>query len=167
VALVGGALLVLSAFLPWFTATVFTLSISRNGMQLGQGDSFSIDGLLMVLFGVEVLIVAVTRLTAAQLPTWLQSSTIVVGVAAVAVALFEIPSVNDLVNHVRQSSSIAVASVGFGLYVAILGGLVAVGGGIAMRTGSPRAAVTAQAVPGHQTSTGYADIHEERNLPPE
>ena len=36
IAVIGGALLAISSFLPWFTASVFDASISRNGMQLGQ-----------------------------------------------------------------------------------------------------------------------------------
>jgi uncharacterized integral membrane protein len=133
IALAGGFILAISGFLPWFTASVLAESVSRNGMQLGQGDSFSVDGLLMLLLGLVTVVIAISRLANFPVPRWLQRSPVVVGIVAAVIAGSDIPSINDLVNSVRSSSSLATASVGFGVYVAIASGVVAAVGGLMLR----------------------------------
>ncbi|MHB1988914.1 MAG: zinc ribbon domain-containing protein [Acidimicrobiales bacterium] len=128
----GGAILVVSAFLPWFTASVFSQSISRNGMQLGQGDSFSVDGLIILLLGLVAVLIAIGRLAKFSLPRWVQSSPVVVGLVASVYAALDIPGIDHLVASVRQRSSLVTASTGFGVYLAVVGGVIALVGGLVL-----------------------------------
>jgi hypothetical protein len=133
IALIGGALLAMSSLLPWFTGSVLGASVSRNGMQLGQGGSFSIDGLLTLLLGLGIVVIGISRLANFPVPSWMQRSPIVAGLVAVLLVALDIPGINHLVNQVRNASSLATASIGFGVYLAIVGGVIAALGGMALR----------------------------------
>jgi hypothetical protein len=139
VTLIGGAILGISGFLPWFTAGVLAATISRNGMQLGQDDGFSIDGLLVILLGAIAILIGISRLSSFATPRWVQRSPIVVGLVAVLIVAFDIPSINNLVNNVRAQSSLATASLGYGVYVAIAGGVIALVGGLMLRSSATQA----------------------------
>jgi hypothetical protein len=157
VTLLGGIVLAVSGFLPWFSGHVVGIAISRNGMQLGNDEGFSIDGLLMLLFGLEVIVIGVCRAASVPLPRWLQQSPAIVGIVAAIVAVLEIPGIENLVNSVRQSS-LASASIGFGLFVAIFGGVVAFVGGLMLRPATSDGSAGTAGI-------DYSKIHEERNLP--
>jgi hypothetical protein len=66
--LLGGVLIVLGSFLPWLTATAPLVgTMSRNGMEGG-------DGIITLILGVVTILIGVTQLTATNLPTLLQRS---------------------------------------------------------------------------------------------
>ncbi len=53
-AIIGGALMIVGAVLPWVTASAaFGVSLSRNAFQLGNNNGFSIDGVVAVIIGVS------------------------------------------------------------------------------------------------------------------
>jgi hypothetical protein len=131
VILVGGILLTVGSFLPWFTATVFAGTFNRNGMQMGENLGFSIEGLIVLMLGIVTCVIGLGLLLRFQVPAWLQGSSIITGAGAVFVVIVSIPGINDVVSSVNQDGGdYGTASLGFGLWVAILGGLLAMGGGI-------------------------------------
>ncbi len=141
ITILGGLMLGISGFLPWFTASILGGTISRNGMQLGQGDSFSIDGLIVILLGAATLLIGISRLSGFPVPRWIQRSPIVTGLAGALVVGSDIPSLNNLVNTVQSQSQLATASLGYGVYIGMAGAAVAVIGGLMLR----RAAASAVA----------------------
>jgi hypothetical protein len=136
-AITGGALMAVSAFLPWVSAQAAFASISRNAFQLGNGNGFSADGLILVVLGLITVLVGITRLTKSAMPRYLQRSTIVTGIGPLLVAINRGPSIHSLVQHVNSSASgIVSASIGFGLWVAGLAGIIALVGGLILRSKS-------------------------------
>jgi len=129
----GGVLLIVSAFLPWLSAQAFVASVSRNAFQLGDQMGFSPDGLVLVLLGLVAVLIGATRLMKASLPRWVQRSPIIVGIGALLVPISEVGAINDLARQVSTASDLATASVGFGVWLAILAAAVTVVGGFVLR----------------------------------
>jgi hypothetical protein len=132
IAVAGGLLLVAASLLPWFTASTVAGSISRNGMQLGKNSSFSIDGVVVLVLGLEVAIVGISRVREFAVPSWAGRSPIVAGLIAGYILLVNWSSLDQLV-HTVERSGVSTASLGMGLYVGVVGALVAIAGGLAMR----------------------------------
>jgi hypothetical protein len=133
----GGGLIVLGSLLPWVTAQAGFVSISRNSMQLGEGNSFSIDGAILLILGIITIVIGITRATRAQMPGFLQRSSVVTGAVAGALAIYDITQVNDLVQRVKSASSLAVASIGVGAWITVVGAVIAVVGGLVLRGSKP------------------------------
>src|SRR5436190_12930157 len=110
---IGGGLILLGTFLPWVTAQAGFISVNRNALQLGENNSLSIDGILLLVFGILAIVIAITRASGASMPRFLQGSAIVVGVIAGLLCVYDIIQVNDLTKTIRDASSLATASVGF------------------------------------------------------
>lgn len=131
VILAGGLLLAIGSFLPWATATLLTGTLNRNGMQLGQNLSFSAGGLVVLLLGIVTCVIGLSVVLRFQMPSWLQRSSIATGLVAAFVVILTIPGIKDVVDNVNENAgSYGSASLGFGLWVAILGGMLAVAGGV-------------------------------------
>lgn len=129
--LIGGGLLALGSFLPWLQASVPLIgSISRNGLDGGG------DGIITLLLGVVTLIIGAVRMSGSQMPPVLQKSPVVTGIAAVVLVVIDGVSVSERVSDV--SSAGASASIGYGLYVCGLGGVLAIIGGLGLRASSRR-----------------------------
>ena len=79
-AIIGGLLIGISAFLPWLTATALIDHVSRNGFQLGNNFGFSADGVVCIILGVVTVLVGIARLTNSATPRFLQRSAIVTGI---------------------------------------------------------------------------------------
>lgn len=143
----GGVLLLASAFLPWSTATIGLAALNRNAYQLGAHLSFSAQGLVLTLLGLVAALIGITRCLRAGLPSFVQRSPIVVGIVALLLSLGEIGPINDLAHRVTATSSLASASIGFGLWLAILAALITVVGGLVQRlqakAAAPVSAITA------------------------
>jgi hypothetical protein len=70
----GGLLIVLGSFLPWLSFTApFVGTITKNGMEGG-------DGVITLVSGVVTILIGVTQLTATRLPAFLHRSSIATGV---------------------------------------------------------------------------------------
>lgn len=135
IAIAGGVLMGVSAFLPWMTAYALFGSLNRNSFQLGSRAGFSADGLVLVALGVLTVVVGVTRLIGSAMPKYLQRSTIVTGIGVLLLVINRAPSINSLSNQVGKSSKGMVsASIGYGLWVAAAAGVIAVVGGIILRS---------------------------------
>ena len=134
ITLVGGVLLAVGSFLPWATAQIFVVSLNRNGMQLGQNDSFSLDGLVTLILGLVTVLIGVGRLSNFAIPRYIQRSAIVAGFAAGAIAIYDINSVRNLVDTQQSAAPGGVFAVGYGIYVVVSGAVIAVLGGLILRT---------------------------------
>jgi hypothetical protein len=125
--LLGGVLIVLGSFLPWLTATAPLVgTISRNGMEGG-------DGIITLILGVVTILIGVTELTATSLPTLLQRSPIVTGAITVIVAVINYLNVQQRIEDVREESELIAASVGAGIWTLVVGAVSAIVGGVLVR----------------------------------
>jgi len=108
----AGLLAIVAALLPWTTVnTVFT-SISRNGIDGGG------DGLFTLGLGI------VGALALWQAGRWLWAAAIS-GVVIIVIGIVDIVDVQGLVDEVNaDSDGLASASVGAGLYLTVIAGVV-------------------------------------------
>jgi hypothetical protein len=137
--LAGGVLAMIGAFLPWVTATVpgdsalsFPgLTLNRDAFQLGNQLGFSADGVVLMVLGVVALVVGVTAVTPIAVPRWWQRIALLPGVLVTLVVFNRYGAIEQLVRTVKKDSGATlVASVGYGFWVAAIGGFLALAGGI-------------------------------------
>lgn len=133
IAIIGGGLSIIASFLPWVSATAFIVSISRNAFQLGAGNGFSPDGVILVLLGVISIVIGIARLTNSIIPRYIQRSPIVLGLGVAFVAINRLPSIIDLTNGPVNCSS-CNASIGFGVYVTFVAAGLMIVGGLVLRS---------------------------------
>jgi hypothetical protein len=133
-AIIAGAVIAASAFLPWFTAHVGFATLNRNAFQLGSNEGFSIDGILLLLFGAIAIAIGISRLTRSQMPRWLQRSSIAIGVFVGLVIADRAPEIALLAHTVQGDSSIFSAGIGYGVWVAGVGAALAVIAGFVLRS---------------------------------
>ena len=134
-AIAGGVLMAVSAFLPWVTAHALFVSIDRNAFQLGNQDGFSADGPVLLGLAVLTILVGITRLLGTSMPRYLQRSSIVTGIGAGVVVINRAPSIHDQTQHLnRLGDGLVSASIGYGLWVAAVAGVIAVVGGLILRS---------------------------------
>jgi hypothetical protein len=115
----GGIILAVGSLMPWLTATAaFVGTVSRNGIDGGG------DGLVTLIAGGCVALGGVARVMRSR---WSQFARGLGGLAsAVAgvVAVYDIGSVSKRVADLTSGTSGVIASVGVGLYVALIGAAV-------------------------------------------
>jgi hypothetical protein len=99
-------------FLPWVTASFLDLSMSVSGVDDGR------DGVLILPFGIAIAVVGFTRVSKVGLGA-IRPAGVIMGLIAVGLAILEMTTVNDM-----QSDYVSV-SIGIGLYVIAIGGVVA------------------------------------------
>lgn len=123
VVVVLGALLAgVGAALPWISATVVLIgTVSFSGLDGGG------DGILVLFLAVVAVFGGVGLLQGGSIVGPSRALSILLGITLVVLAGIEIANVND---RVAEAGSFAVASVGIGLYVVILGGCLTVLGGV-------------------------------------
>ena len=126
VVVIGAALMIVGAVLPWREAQVGNLSVSSTGI---DG-----DGALTIVFAAGIVVLLVV-LAGSRLLGW---SLVALSAAAGAFALYEIVDTSrkadDLV-HAAASGRVS-ASVGAGPWVVLLGALVALVGAVLALVGS-------------------------------
>jgi hypothetical protein len=110
----SGALIGLGSFLPWMTV----LSLSRSGLDGGG------DGILTLAIGIILVLVAVASFAGTDLGGSGRILGLFGGLGAVAIAILD---GNDVANRITSVSSEYVSgSIGMGLYVVGIGGVLAV-----------------------------------------
>jgi hypothetical protein len=113
VAAIGAAIAVVAAFLPWFTAGVSYGPISLEG-----GTATGLDDGL----GIVTLLIGLSILGVAALAEWVDTGAVVAaggGIVIVALGVYKFTQFSDVVDP------------RIGLYLTILGGIVAaIGGGL-------------------------------------
>jgi hypothetical protein len=130
-AIAGGAMIAIGSLLPWVQIGGF----ARNGFQLGANESVTIDGPICLILGIVTIVIGITRLTNSAMPRFIQRSTIVTGVVVGFVLAGDYSAIHHSVDQTNGSWDIA--SIGYGYWVCGVGALVAVAGGIVLRSGQP------------------------------
>lgn len=130
-ALGGGLLITLGSLLPWATATApFLGTINVSGV---DG-----DGKITLILGVLILLTGVARFARSSLPGLLQVSPAVLGLIVGIVAGIDLVNVSSRISDLKaEAQGLATASVGVGLWVTLLGAILAVYAGVAARRESP------------------------------
>jgi len=130
-ALAGGLLMAVGSFLPWLQATVFVTTITRNGMQMGDNMGFSADGVITLVLGVITCVIGLSRLLHFSMPRFLYSSTVITGLIAGAITIYDATQVHKFVASIGNNS--VAASMGYGLWVLLIGCALAILGGFVVR----------------------------------
>jgi hypothetical protein len=127
--LLGGLLMVLGSFLPWLHAAAPIVGdLSRNGMDE--------DGVWTLIGGVVAILIGVAHLTGSKMPSFLQSSAIVLGLIYGGWAIYAaVSSVQPRVDAFLQRAGElgGDAGIGMGLYAVGVGALSCLLGGIVVR----------------------------------
>lgn len=113
---VGGGLMVAGAFLPWVTANVVFTSISRTGLELGDGNITLVLGIAIGLIGI-----AATLAGGRSGFRWFTAILAIVGLVVVAYDFIELQNRLDTIDE----SFRGLATVGVGLYATGAGAAVA------------------------------------------
>jgi hypothetical protein len=124
----GGALMVLGSFLPWDQASAFLIQISRNGMQLGANRGFSVDGLATLLFGIGAVGAGWARLSAGATPRIARWSPPWLGLAGIVISGWDLHEISNFNNTIK--STIVTASIGYGLWLVLVGSVAVLLGGL-------------------------------------
>lgn len=131
-AIAGGVLMATGTLLPWVTVAGV---ISRNGFQMGTNESVTIDGPVCLILGLVTVVIGITRLTRSTMPRFLQRSSIATGIIVGVVLAADYAGIHGLVNQIGKGGFIA--SIGYGYWVCGVGAVVAVAGGIVLRSAQP------------------------------
>lgn len=139
VLIVAGALVAIGSLLPWEQATTGFISITRNGFQLGANLSFSADGLVVMALGVVSALIGITRLASRSFPRWLNGSPTVLGAIILVFGIVDEHSLSNTVSGLRSSYPAGAYSVGYGVWLVIVGGALIALTGILGLTGRAKA----------------------------
>jgi len=124
---IGGAAMVVGSLLPWITVTAF-VTVSRSGLEAG-------DGLITIILGVAVVLIGLAALASGRAQFRLLA--IALGALGLGITAIDYASVQDRIRTLDADIR-DLASVGIGLYLVGVGALIALAGGLKMR---PRAGV--------------------------
>jgi hypothetical protein len=133
----GGALLSLGTLFAWMTASVGIISISRNAFQMGAHESLTADGPIVLVLGLIVLGIGISRLTNTAMPHLVQRSPIIAGLGAAVVLGYDYHSIQHWAQSINGTYSLA--SVGPGFWVCCVGDALTIVAGIALRRATNQA----------------------------
>lgn len=142
----GGVFLVVGSISPWTQDSLVTIPVTfyRNGLQLGTNQGFSVAGVISMVFGAVAMLTGAMRLAERHLPSFLDVSPILDGIAGVAVGLYGLGEATWykhqlLVPPGRFPSARAIfnATAGYGIRLVVVGGwFVLVAGNFSRPVGS-------------------------------
>lgn len=119
----GGVLGIAGSFMPWITATVALAgTIERNGIDGGG------DGIITLIAGGLALLAGIARLAGSGSANASRILAFLAGAAMLGLVVIDYGTIADRVTEI--GSSAAIASVGTGIYVVGLGGILAMLGGL-------------------------------------
>ena len=133
----GGALVALGSLLAWMTATAGIFSISRNAFQLGDHESMTVDGPIVMVLGLLLIGIGVARLTNTSMPRFVQKSPIIVGLGVALVLGYDYQSIHQWALSLNSSG--ALGSVGTGYWVCCVGDALAILAGIGLLSSERKA----------------------------
>lgn len=114
--LIGAAAVIIGSFMPWATLTSFLGDINKNGT---EG-----DGAITLVMGILIGLAAVfSKPRSGKRGSWVA---VVLGVLVGLIAIIDIADIERLANDVP----FAEINVGIGLYVVLIGAVIAVVGGL-------------------------------------
>lgn len=118
VVMIGGGLIALGSFLPWITVRTGFGSLSRSGLEGG-------DGILTLILGLGLVVAGYLLLNASTIASW-----IIPGAAAI-VGIVGFINLRDVQERVDDAGSeFVAASVGTGLYAILIGAIAAFAAGM-------------------------------------
>lgn len=124
--IVGGAMMVAGSFLPWLTASTGFATMSRGGMDGG-------DGILIVIAGGVAVGAGVASLMSGNF-----ANSVVAGLAAVIGGFVGFIDFQDVQERLSGMGDNVIAEVGIGLWLIMAGAVVAVIGAV-IAASAPRA----------------------------
>lgn len=131
VAAAGGVIVAMSSILPWWSASALSITVTRNGYQLGANRGFSPDGVIVLVLGLFLLAVGIGGIAAPYGGDWLRTRGI--GIAATIGAglafLLMILEIAALNGSVRSDP---IASLSYGLWFLGVGAVAGGVGGLMM-----------------------------------
>jgi len=133
----GGALLSIGTLFAWMTASAGIISVSRNAFQMGAHESVTADGPIVLILGLIILGIGITRLTNTSMPRIVQRSPIIAGLGAAVVLGYDYHSIQQWAQSINSTYSLA--SVGPGFWVCCVGDGLAILAGIALRRAAKQA----------------------------
>lgn len=120
--LIAGVMTILGCWLPWVVGSSFTPTgvqpVTRNGFQLGANLAFSADGVQVAIGGGIVLAIGVFALIRHRFAMWLPALPVVAGIGILQTA---VPDLNRILTKLHM-----VASSGVGIWMVVIGGIVAI-----------------------------------------
>jgi len=119
----GGIIAIVGVFLPWVTASVLGVGISVSGWD-AYSTLGSYEPLIVLIVAIVTLLVAV--LTKGMIQKW---GTTIFGLITLILGAYYAMNVASVAGDAAQFVGVTV-SVGYGLYLVIVGGIVALIGGI-------------------------------------
>jgi len=123
---VGGAMIVAGSFLPWITASTGFASVSRGGMDGG-------DGILIAIAGGVAVVAGVASLMSGNF-----ANPVVAGLAAVIGGFVGFINYQDVQERLSGMGDNVIAEVGIGLWLIMAGAVVTVIGAV-IAASAPRA----------------------------
>ena len=137
---IGAALIVIGCFMPWVSATSGFGTVSRSGLDGG-------DGLLLLPVGILIGVIGVSRLGAFEISVRLEAAEKVLLIVAAALVVFNFVTTSSRVSD--ASNEFVDARVGAGLYVAGIGVAVSAWGWFTRRQEQASHSADASTPPGH------------------
>lgn len=119
--IIGGTVTAAGSLLPWTHATIFFTTLNRNGMQLGVNRSFSVNGLITLIFGILGVIVAVIHMKRDVQPIAYAFVAAVGGIVSLGIGLNGIREAMNYTVAVKSGLLFVSAGIGSGLWMVILG----------------------------------------------
>jgi hypothetical protein len=92
------------------------------------------DGIITLILGVVTILIGVTQFTATQLPAVMHRSSIATGVITGVVATYDYLDVQQRIEAAKGESELIVASIAAGIWTLIIGAILAIVGGVLIRT---------------------------------
>lgn len=124
VVLVGGALYAIGSALPWITATAaFVGTITRSGLEGG-------DGIITIVIGLLIALVGLLSLNGSR-SAGSKVAQVLLCAVALGLAVWEVSNVNAKIDDLEAGELAAIASVGIGLWMMVIGGALALLGALA------------------------------------
>jgi hypothetical protein len=124
--LLGGIGVVVGSFLPWITVSSAFTTVSRSGIDGGG------DGVITLVIGALIAVCGVFLATGRKaVAAW--AAGLVLGLAAAGIGILDAADVQERIEGV--GSAAAMASTGAGLYVVIVGGVLAALASVAVPIG--------------------------------
>jgi hypothetical protein len=139
----AGVLVALGSLLAWMTASAGIISLSRNAFQMGDHESMTADGPIVMVLGLVLVGIGVARLTNTSMPRFVQRSPIIVGLGVGLVLGYDYHSIHQWALSLNSSG--ALGSVGTGFWVCCVGDALAIVAGIGLMSSERRAKQAASA----------------------
>jgi hypothetical protein len=128
--IVGAGAVILGSFMPWATVTaVFVGTINASGVQGG-------DGWIAIALAVPLLVFGIrSARSRARIPVWW---TVALGLLLITFSVFEVTNVSNKISSVNsRASGLGHASVGYGLWLVVVGAIAVCVGAVTSRRSRP------------------------------